>query len=173
MKNFGKSFASNFLILSLIILFSACSQGRKSLNAGNNQDQLSDVVLLDRVFDNGAVYPHYGEFQLQLNLDRNFAYLDVYGMADGWDASMTYRVLAKRYTGDWYILAEGLSAGPGQTLEIRAEQGQQIYQYTEWIIEFEKQEAFLDFNYLDPDARIVQETTNWPELEQELQSLGR
>jgi hypothetical protein len=150
---------------ALAVMGSACSVGRKSAAAGLNKDKYSDAVVLNRVLDQGAVYPHYGEFQLQLNLTQNFAYLDVLSLASGWTPSITYRVLAKRYDGSWWILAEGLDASPGETVEIDPSNGHKIFEYTEWVVEFETGTYGVKYSYLDPDARIVQDAVRWPELD--------
>ncbi|MEO5668704.1 MAG: hypothetical protein ABIR96_11650 [Bdellovibrionota bacterium] len=161
------------LVGTLLLMGSACSVGRKSAAAGLNRDQLSEAVVLNRVLDNGNIYPHYGEFQLQLNLDKNFAYLDVQSMADGWTASITYRVVAKRYDGTWWVLAEGLDAAPGQTIEVDAHTGHKIYEYTEWVVEFERGTYGKAYDYLDPDARMVQDTVYWPQLDAALANQRR
>ena len=151
--------------LSLVLVMaSACSQGRKSLSAGSNSDRVSEAVVLD--YNDG--FEVYGEFQLQLNLDKNFAYLDVLAMAEGWSPDYSYRVMAKRYTGEWFIIAEGLTASPGQTVNIGATQGHRIYEYTEWIIAFEYQEFDLLYDWNDASSYMVHETTYWPELERQL-----
>ncbi len=152
-----------FSVTSMALLFlgmTACSQGRKSLTAGSGGDRLSEVVILK---DNNG-YPAYGKFQLQLNLDKNFVYLDVLQMANGWTADNSYRVFAKHAeTGEWVILAEGLTAGPGQTVSISAYQGQQIWQYTEWIVAFEYQEYGLLFDWDDASSYMVEQTIYWEE----------
>jgi hypothetical protein len=158
------------LLGATLLMTSACSMGRKSASAGLNRDRYSETVILDRIFDKGVVYPHYGEFQLQLNLDKNYAYLDVLEMASGWTPSISYRVIVKRYDGKWWILAEQLDASPGQTIEIDALQGHQIFEYVEWIVEFERGEYGSAYNYLEPDARIVQDTIHWRALEEFLQN---
>ncbi len=89
-------------------------------------------------------------------------------MAQGWTPSITYRVLAKRYDGSWWILAEQLDAAPGQTVEIDAQQGHQIFEYIEWVIEFERGDYGVAYNYLDPEARIVQDTIRWRALDEYL-----
>ena len=161
------------LLGTTLLMGSACSVGRKSAAAGLNRDRLSESVVLNRVLDNGALYPHFGEFQLQLNLDKNFAYLDVQSLADGWTPAITYRVIAKRHDGTWWILAEQLDASPGQTVEIDAQQGHKIFEYTEWIVEFERGTYGVEFTPLDPDARIVQDTVLWPELDEYLEGQRR
>lgn len=161
---------------ALLLLSTACSVGRKGSSAGLNKDRLSESVVLNRVFDNGLVYDHLGEFQMQLNLDKNFAYLDVLALGEGWDPSSpwhTYRILAKRHDGKWWLLAEGLNAAPGETIEIDAHQGHKIYEYVEWIIEFEYQEAGVKTAHFNEDTRIVQESIYWPELDEELANARR
>jgi hypothetical protein len=168
-----RQFIHAALLGSTLLMGSACSVGRKSAAAGLNRDRLSESVVLNRVLDNGSVYPHFGEFQLQLNLDKNFAYLDVQSMADGWTQSITYRVIAKRHDGSWWILAEGLDASPGETVEIDAHQGHKIFEYVEWIVEFERGTYGVSYNYLDPDARVVQDTVYWPQLDAWLETQRR
>lgn len=155
---------------------SACSMGRKSSSAGLRRDKLSESVVLNRVIDNGTLYDHLGEFQIQLNLDKNFAYLDVLAMGDGWNASSawhTYRIMAKRHDGQWWVLAKGLSAAPGETIEVDAHTGHKIFEYTEWLVEFEYTDPYVKSAYFDTSTRIVQETIYWPELDDYLAQTRR
>jgi len=158
------------LLGSTLLMGSACSMGRKSAAAGLQKASYSEAFVLNRVYDGGAEYPHYGEFQLQLNLTQNFAHLDVLAMTEGWTSDITYRVVAKRHDGTWWILAEELDASPGQSIEIDAQQGHKIFEYTEWVVEFERGTYGVSYDYLDPDARIVQDTIYWPALDEYLNS---
>ena len=161
-----KRFFKHLAIFGLVLVLGACSQGRKSLSAGLNDDRMTDAVVLNRVLDDGMIFDHYGVFQLQLNIDQNFAWVDVLQMADGWNRSITYRILARRYNdAEFWVLAEGLSAAPGQTVEIDAIAGHKIYHYTEWAIEFEYMEYGVQFMPGAKNSRIVQDTINWPELD--------
>lgn len=161
------------LLGTTLLMGTACSLGRKSAAAGLVKSQLSEAVVLNRVYDRGAEYPHFGEFQLQLNITQNFAYLDVLAMTEGWTSDITYRVLAKRHDNTWWILAKELSASPGQTIEIESQQGHKIFEYTEWVVEFERGTYGVDYEYLDPDARIVQDTFHWPQLDEYLSDTRR
>ncbi|NCN42263.1 hypothetical protein GW916_13550 [bacterium] len=151
MKRILTSISLGLLMLTMV---PGCSQGRKSLSAGSGGDRLSEVVLLD--YNEGD--PVYGNFQLQLNLDKNFAYLDVLALANGWTPNDTYKVFARykdEYT--WVKLATGLNAGPGQTVQISAYKGHKIYEYTAYIIAWEYREAYTPFADNDVDSYMVQE----------------
>jgi hypothetical protein len=161
----------------LLLVSSACSMGRKSSAAGLNKDRLSQAVLLNRVLDQDVVYDHLGEFQLQLNLDKNFAYLDVLAMGEGWNPDNqwhSYRILARRHNdGQFWLLAKGLRAGPGETIEVDAHVGHKIFEYVEWIVQFEYSAPYVKAAYGDLDTRIVQDTIYWPELDDYLAKTRR
>jgi hypothetical protein len=148
-----------------MLLTGACGLGRKADGAGLNRDRLSKARQLCTINDNGVEYDPMGCFQLQLNIDGNFAYLDVLEMGEGWDASQSYRVLAFKSGGarPW-VLKRGVAAGPGQTVEVEAYTGHKIWEYVEWVVEFEYGEMGLPYDDGAGAARIAQDVFAWDDV---------
>jgi hypothetical protein len=153
------------LVLGLMLLTGACGLGRKADGAGLKRARLSEARSLCTINDNGTTYDPMGCYQLQLNLDDNFAYLDVLEMGEGWDASQSYRVLAFR-AGEArpWVLKRNVTAGAGQTVEVDAYTGHNIWDYVEWVVEFEYGELGLPYDDGAGAARIAQDVFDWSEV---------
>jgi len=153
------------LVLMGALLTGACSLGRKAAGAGLGNDRLSETRLLCAINTGNDVSDAYGCFQLQLNVDHNFAYFDVLDMGEGWTSRQSYRILVY-HTGESrpWVLARGLSAGPGQTIELDPLTGHNVWDYEEWVVEWEYGDYGVPYNDGAAAARIAQDLFAWDEV---------
>jgi hypothetical protein len=158
-----KSFLRASLLMVLAMSLGACSQGRRSMLAGNEDELWGAQDLCQNA--NGAEL--LGCFQLQLDITGNFAYLDVLEL--GFDpGQIPYRVLARR-SGDsvFHVLGDNITTAAGGTVQLPAINGHYIEEYEEWRVELSTNfdnSGFQTSAAAGTGIPVAQVIVLWPEL---------